>query len=211
MVTSLKTIKAMLAVRLTTKLVNSFRAAGKKSSHKMPPRKRLKKEVQTAPRSRVHPPPDVPLEAVVGDENGDEHENIKKLPAADDGAGRARTPESMTLEEDEVSDDLGDALAEPPLSGKPAQSAGGRRGYAAAAGYNALKSFNGRVYSGMAIGGSHTWNYDQGQWKETKVEPDLWKVDFETTKRRARNAPKGSGAPVGTEYHWLVVAHQVSL
>lgn len=29
MVTSLKTIKAMLAVRLTTKLVNSFRAAGK--------------------------------------------------------------------------------------------------------------------------------------------------------------------------------------
>lgn len=77
-------------------------------------------------------------------------------------------------------------------------------------GYNALKSFNGQVYSGMAVGGSHTWNYDQGVWKETKAEPDLWKIDYETTKRRAKKAPKGSGAPVGTEYHWLIVAHQVS-
>ncbi|OAL38622.1 hypothetical protein AYO20_02272 [Fonsecaea nubica] len=75
-------------------------------------------------------------------------------------------------------------------------------------GFNALKSFRGQIYTGMAIGGSHTWNYDQGVWKETKVEPDLWKIDYETTKRRARNAPKGSGAPVGTEYHWLIVAHQ---
>ncbi len=193
-----------------TKL-NSLIAEGKEVKPKMPPRKRLKKEVQTAPRSPVHPPLGVPLEAVVGDKNGDEHENIGEIPVADDGACRARTPQSMTLEEDEVSDDLGDALTEPPLSRKPAQSAGSRRGYVAAGGYNALKSFNGRVYSGMAIGGSHIWNYDQGQWEETKVEPDLWKVDFETTKRRARNAPKGSGAPVGTEYHWLVVAHQVSL
>lgn len=76
-------------------------------------------------------------------------------------------------------------------------------------GYNALKSFNGQVYSGMAVGGSHTWNYDQGIWKETKTEPDLWKIDFETTKRRAKNAPEGTGAAVGTEYHWLIVAHQV--
>lgn len=76
-------------------------------------------------------------------------------------------------------------------------------------GYNALKSFNGQVYSGMAVGGSHTWNYDQGVWKETKTEPDLWKIDFETKKRRAKNAPENSGAMVGTEYHWLVVAHQV--
>lgn len=74
--------------------------------------------------------------------------------------------------------------------------------------YDALKSFHGQMYKGMAIGGSHTWNYDPGVWKETKEEPDLWKIDFETTKRRAKNAPSGSGAPVGTEYHWLVVAHQ---
>lgn len=77
-------------------------------------------------------------------------------------------------------------------------------------GYNALKTFNGQVYTGMAVGGSHTWNYDQGVWKETKAEPDLWKIDYETTKRRAKNAPTGSGAPIGMEYHWLIVAHQVS-
>ena len=77
------------------------------------------------------------------------------------------------------------------------------------AGYNALKTHKGQLYSGMAIGGSHTWNYDQGVWKETKEEPDLWRIDYQTKKRRARNAPRGSGAPVGTEYHWLIVGHQV--
>lgn len=76
-------------------------------------------------------------------------------------------------------------------------------------GYNALKTHKGQLYSGMAVGGSHTWNYDAGTWKETKEEPDLWRIDYQTTKRRARNAPKGSGAPVGTEYHWLIVGHQV--
>jgi hypothetical protein len=159
---------------------------------------------------------------VVGDEKGNEkgNEKVGDVLSADDSVGHVRTPESMNavdvqdaplLDEAEMSDDLEDALAESPSLGKAAQSAGNRPGYNAAGGYNALKSFNGQVYSGMAIGGSHTWNYDQGQWKETKVEPDLWKINFETTKRRARNAPKGSGAPVGTEYHWLVVAHQVSL
>ncbi|KAJ5116152.1 hypothetical protein N7456_000500 [Penicillium angulare] len=74
--------------------------------------------------------------------------------------------------------------------------------------YNAIKTHNGQLYSGMAIGGSHTWNYDQGTWKETKEEPDLWRIDYQTNKRRARNAPKGSGAPVGTEYHWLIIGHQ---
>lgn len=76
-------------------------------------------------------------------------------------------------------------------------------------GYNALKTFQGQVYSGMAIGGSHTWNYDQGVWNETKVEPDRWEIDYATTKRRARKAPKGSGVPIGTQYHWFIVGHQV--
>ncbi|KAE8378614.1 hypothetical protein BDV26DRAFT_186083 [Aspergillus bertholletiae] len=85
----------------------------------------------------------------------------------------------------------------------------GRPEYAVGAGgYNMLKSYKGQVYSGMAVGGSHTWNYDQGVWKETKEEPDLWRIDYQTNKRRARNAPEGSGAPIGTEYHWLIVAHQ---
>ncbi|KAL4976909.1 hypothetical protein BDW66DRAFT_45712 [Aspergillus desertorum] len=81
-----------------------------------------------------------------------------------------------------------------------------KRGFAG--GYNALKSHKGQFYSGMAVGGSHTWNYDQGVWKETKEEPDLWRIDYRTNKRRARKAPQGSGAPVGTEYHWLIVGHQ---
>ncbi|KAH7887008.1 hypothetical protein F5I97DRAFT_1872293 [Phlebopus sp. FC_14] len=74
--------------------------------------------------------------------------------------------------------------------------------------FNELKSFKGKPYSGMAIGGTHHWTYDSGQWDETKEEPDLWKIKFEAKKRRDRSAPKGSGAPVGTEYHWLIVAHQ---
>ncbi|KAJ5161299.1 hypothetical protein N7492_006691 [Penicillium capsulatum] len=75
--------------------------------------------------------------------------------------------------------------------------------------YNDLKKYKGQLYSGMAIGGSHTWNYDPGTWKETKEEPDLWRIEYQTNKRRARNAPRGSGAAPGTEYHWLIVAHQV--
>lgn len=86
----------------------------------------------------------------------------------------------------------------------PTKARAGREGR-----YNALKSHEGQLYSGMAIGGSHTWNYEPGVWKETKEEPDLWRIDYRTNKRRARNAPKGSGAPVGTEYHWLIVGHQV--
>ncbi|MFZ6011583.1 MAG: hypothetical protein ACOYXT_14665 [Bacteroidota bacterium] len=29
------------------------------------------------------------------------------------------------------------------------------------------------------------------------------------TKRRAGKAPEGSGVPVGTEYHWYILGHQV--
>jgi hypothetical protein len=75
-------------------------------------------------------------------------------------------------------------------------------------GYNAMKSHNGQYYSGMAIGGSHTWNYQPGVWKETKEEPDLWEIDYATNKVRNHKAPAGSGAPVGTEYHWYIIAHQ---
>lgn len=97
--------------------------------------------------------------------------------------------------------------AEPP----PANKEGTEKGYVLGlGGYNSLKSFNGQYYSGMAVGGSHTWNYEDGVWHEVKAEPDLWKIDYTTNKKRARKAPERSGAPVGTEYHWLIVAHQVS-
>jgi len=77
-----------------------------------------------------------------------------------------------------------------------------------AATYNAFKEFEGRVYTGMKIGRSHKWNYDPGVWKETKITPDRWEIEFAVTKRRAGHAPEGSGVPVGTSYHWYILAHQ---
>lgn len=78
-----------------------------------------------------------------------------------------------------------------------------------AAAYNAFKKFNGQQYTGMAIGRSHKWYYDQGVWHDKKITPDKWEISFEVTKRRAGHAPEGSGVPVGTEYHWFIVAHQL--
>ena len=74
--------------------------------------------------------------------------------------------------------------------------------------YDQFKEYEGRKYTGMKIGRSHKWYYDQGEWKEKKITPDLWQINYAVTKRRAGKAPEGSGVPVGTEYHWYVVAHQ---
>jgi hypothetical protein len=74
--------------------------------------------------------------------------------------------------------------------------------------YNEYKDFEGQQYTGMKIGRSHKWHYDKGEWKETKITPDLWEISYAVTKRRAGKAPEGSGVPVGTEYHWYILAHQ---
>ena len=74
--------------------------------------------------------------------------------------------------------------------------------------YDEFKEYEGRKYTGMKVGRSHRWKYDAGDWKETKVTPDLWQISYATTKRRAGRAPEGSGVPVGTEYHWYILAHQ---
>jgi hypothetical protein len=74
--------------------------------------------------------------------------------------------------------------------------------------YNEFKDFEGQQYSGMKVGRSHKWYYDKGEWKETKITPDLWEISYAVTKRRAGKAPEGSGVPVGTEYHWYILAHQ---
>src|SRR5438067_705179 len=74
--------------------------------------------------------------------------------------------------------------------------------------YNDFKEHEGQRYTGMKIGRSHKWNYDRGEWKEKKITPDLWQIGYAVTKRRAGRAPEGSGVPVGTEYHWYIVAHQ---
>lgn len=52
-------------------------------------------------------------------------------------------------------------------------------------------------------------NYQPGVWKETKKEPDLWEIDYKTNKVRNHKAPINSGAPVGTQYHWYIIAHQM--
>ncbi|PGH13273.1 hypothetical protein AJ80_06383 [Polytolypa hystricis UAMH7299] len=167
----------------------------------MPRAKRAKRSSSSNPQ----PPPETnPEPTAPASEKDNIHEetasNASSAPTFDD----IEPNDVALLDEEEIPEELGDIGAGPSKKRPDRRST-----YAVGGGgYNALKTFKGQVYSGMAIGGSHTWNYDQGVWKETKVEPDLWKVDYSATKRRAKNAPRGSGAPVGTEYHWFIVAHQ---
>ena len=74
--------------------------------------------------------------------------------------------------------------------------------------YDDLKEFEGETYTGVAVGGEHTWLYPNGLWRETKVAPDRWDFTFSSLKERERSAPPGSGVPVGTQYHWYILAHQ---
>src|ERR1051325_1086261 len=74
--------------------------------------------------------------------------------------------------------------------------------------YNQFKEFEGKKYTGMKIGRTHKWYYDKGEWKEKKVTPEMWQGNYAVKKRRAGKAPEGSGVPVGTEYHWYILAHQ---
>jgi hypothetical protein len=74
--------------------------------------------------------------------------------------------------------------------------------------YDEFKEYEGRKYTGMKVRRSHRWHFDQGVWKEKKITPDLWQISYAVTKRRAGKAPEGSGVPVGTEYHWYIIAHQ---
>lgn len=76
------------------------------------------------------------------------------------------------------------------------------------ASYNKFKAYGDKLYSGMQIGRSHHWIYDAGDWRETKITPDLWEISYAVTKRRKGRAPEGSGVPVGTGYHWYILAHQ---
>jgi len=76
--------------------------------------------------------------------------------------------------------------------------------------FNKFKTYNGQLYTGVQIGRGHHWNYDKGDWKETKITPDLWEISYAVTKRRVGHAPEDSGVPVGTEYNWYILAHQTA-
>lgn len=74
--------------------------------------------------------------------------------------------------------------------------------------YSEFKEFEGKRYTCMKVGKGHTWHYGKVDWKEKKVTPDKWEFNYAVTKRRAGQAPEGSGVPVGTEYHSYIAAHQ---
>lgn len=76
--------------------------------------------------------------------------------------------------------------------------------------YDTLKKFNDKVYSGMQIGNSHKWHYNNGKWFETKLTPDMWQFSFQSIKTRFYNAPFNSGAKVKTKYHWYIIADQIA-
>lgn len=76
--------------------------------------------------------------------------------------------------------------------------------------YDRLKDYNGQIYTGMKIGGSHKWHYDNGKWFETKVAPNQWTFNFQSTKTRFYSAPTNSGAKTYTKYHWYIIADQIA-
>ncbi len=76
--------------------------------------------------------------------------------------------------------------------------------------YNELKSYNNSTYTGMTVGKSHDWNYNNGKWHETKISPNQWKISFNSVKSRTHAAPFNSGANVQTKYHWYIIADQIA-
>jgi hypothetical protein len=99
-------------------------------------------------------------------------------------------------------------VAAPKKRAKKSAAKKARKSKDISASYNEVKQFEGQQYTGMKVGRSHKWYYDKGEWKETKITPDLWEISYAVTKRRAGKAPEGSGVPVGTAYHWYILAHQ---
>ena len=95
------------------------------------------------------------------------------------------------------------------MATKRAGSAKPKKNKDIAESYERPKTFHGQQYTGMAVGRTHKWYYDKGEWKEKKITPDLWEISYAVTKRRAGRAPEGSGVPVGTEYHWYIAADQI--
>ena len=74
--------------------------------------------------------------------------------------------------------------------------------------FDDVKTHKGQKHTGMAVGTGHNWDYNNGQWIEKKIAPDLWEFEFLCCKGRHRSAPVGSGAPLNTEYFWYIVADQ---
>lgn len=76
--------------------------------------------------------------------------------------------------------------------------------------YDSLKTFNNRIYTGMKVGNSHYWNYNNGKWYEIKKAPDRWDFKFDCVKTRETSAPINSGASFNTKFHWFIIADQIA-
>ena len=74
--------------------------------------------------------------------------------------------------------------------------------------YEQPKQFNGKTYIGMKVGNVHNWDYQDATWRERKVSPEQWTFKYNAIKKRKVDAPEHSGAPVNTQYHWLIIAEQ---
>ena len=48
--------------------------------------------------------------------------------------------------------------------------------------YDTYKKYNKKIYTGMRVGGSHSWIYTDGKWFETKITPDKWNINFDPNK-----------------------------
>jgi hypothetical protein len=53
--------------------------------------------------------------------------------------------------------------------------------------YNEFKEHEGQRYTGMKIGRSHKWYYDQGEWKEKKITPDWYILAHQNTAKETAN------------------------
>jgi len=76
--------------------------------------------------------------------------------------------------------------------------------------YNELKKFHDKIYTGMRVGQSHHWIYNDGHWNESKIAPNEWQISFNSIKNRFHAAPVNSGAKIGTMYHWYIIADQIA-
>ncbi|KKK45026.1 MAG: hypothetical protein Lokiarch_13210, partial [Candidatus Lokiarchaeum sp. GC14_75] len=76
--------------------------------------------------------------------------------------------------------------------------------------YDTIKTHNQKIYTGMRIGGAHSWNYNNGKWLETKKTPDKWSFTFDSIKTRENFAPKNTGAHINTKFHWYIIAEQMA-
>jgi len=74
--------------------------------------------------------------------------------------------------------------------------------------YNEFKVFEGKKYTGMRVGGRHKWYYEKGRVEREKGYPGPLGIQLCGTETACRPCPAGSGVPIGTEYHWYILAHQ---